>query len=52
MTPKQALEILDRVTSTVQLSRQDHQHIIIALQTLDGIIKQLEVAEQAPEAKK
>lgn len=38
LTPKQALEILDKVTAGIQLTRQDHQAVILSLQALNGLI--------------
>ncbi len=38
LTPKQAIEILDKVTAGVQLTRQDHQAVILSLQALNALI--------------
>lgn len=38
MTPQQAIEILDKVTSNVQLNRQEHTTVVQALQVLQGLI--------------
>jgi len=39
MTPENALQILDRLTANMQLSRQDHQVVMQAVETLNKVIK-------------
>ena len=38
MTPEQALELLDKATSMLQLNRADHSAIAKALQTLNTLV--------------
>lgn len=38
ITPVQALELLYKVTGTIQLNRQDHQMVENAIQVLAGLL--------------
>lgn len=46
MTPEQAIQILDQVTASVALSRQQHQQVMEAIKVLQGLIPQ-EAAENS-----
>lgn len=45
MTRKEALEILDRASSSVATNRQTHQQIINAIQIIDSAIEKLKELE-------
>ena len=46
MTPEQSLELLYKATGLMQLNREDHQNIAIAVSTLREAISKKEVAPE------
>jgi hypothetical protein len=48
MTPQTALEILEKATGALQASRQDHNAIIVSLQTLAALVQEVQAAPTKP----
>jgi RNase P/RNase MRP subunit POP5 len=49
MSPKEALAVLDQIASVVQVNRQDHQNIQMALMVLTELVNK---EEQPPKPEK